>query len=250
MTHHDLVPEAAANLAGWHDSHLKALGLRTEADPVLWRGTQQAPVLFFSAVTLGGPEQAPAQLETITSWASTRKGEDLAVCDSWATLDLAPLGFDVMRRAQWMIRMPAEPNRSPFPGGFHIERVVIERQMLAWEAAGAKGFESKTQPEPGAWHPTALLEDARMQVFAGKEGDEVVAGAMAYLSERGICGVYGVSVLPGHRRKGYAEQLTWRCVLARPHVPASLQPSETAHALYKKMGFEDAGEYVVWFRKG
>ena len=64
-----------------------------------------------------------------------------------------------------------------------------------------------------------------------------------------MCGVYGVSVVPGHRRKGYAEQLTWRCVLARPHVPASLQPSDSAHPLYKKMGFEDAGEYVVWFRK-
>ncbi len=80
-----------------------------------------------------------------------------------------------------------------------------------------------------------------MQVFAGKEGDDVVAGAMAYLSERGVCGVYGVSVVPGRRRKGYAEQLTWRCVLARPHVPASLQPSDSAHPLYKKMGFEGRG---------
>lgn len=249
MTHHELVTEAAANLAGWHDSNLKALGLRTEADPVLWRGTQESPALFFDAVTLGGPGEADEQMEALKSWLASRDGETLAVCDSWGMLDLAPLGFDVMRREQWMIRMPAEPNRSPFPKGFHIERAVIERQMLAWEAASAKGFESKDAPEPGAWHHAKLLEDPRMQVFAGKEGDEVVAGAMAYLSERGVCGVYGVSVVPGHRRKGYAEQLTWRCVLARPHVPASLQPSETAHALYKKMGFEDAGEYVVWFRK-
>lgn len=249
MTHNELVTEAAANLAGWHDSHLKALGVRTEADPVLWRGTQESPVLFFDAVTLGGPGEADDQMEALKAWIASREGETLSVCDSWGMLDLAPLGFEVMRRGQWMVRMPAEPNRSPFPQGFSIERVVIERQMVAWEAASAKGFESKEAPQAGEWHPAKVLEDPRMQVFAGKEDGEVVAGAMAYLSERGVCGVYGVSVVPGHRRKGYAEQLTWRCVLARPHVPASLQPSESAHPLYRKMGFEDAGEYVVWFRK-
>jgi hypothetical protein len=241
----DHVADAAANLAGWHDSSLRALKLRTEQDAALWSSREAGPMVFFSGVTLGGPDASDEQLRAIEGLLQERHADDFAVCDSFATLDLAPLGFEVLRLGTWMVRMPAEPVRRPFPRDLAIERVVTPQQLAEWEAASATAFGAPPLPEVGAWHAPAILSDPRMQVFAGKVGDRVVCGSMAYFSDR-VNGIYAVSTLAEYRHKGYAEWLTWRGVLARPHQPATLQPSEQAEALYRHMGFEDTGEYVVW----
>lgn len=247
----ELLDEAAANLAGWHDTSVRALDVRTEQDHVLWFATEPTTPIYFSAITLGGAARADEQLQAIRVLTRARAGQQLVVCDSFDVLDLSPLGFEVMRKSTWMIRPPGEPEqRSEFPRGFHIERVVTASQMAAWEAASMEGFDAPEKVAPGSVHAPAILRDRRMQVFAAICDGEVVGGAMAYLSERGVSGVYGVSVVPGHRRKGYAEQLTWRCVLARPQSAASLQPSDMAASVYRRMGFEDAGSYTVWYLGG
>ncbi len=241
----NLVPDAAANLAAWHDSSLHALDLRCERDATLWHCTETHPRMFFAAVTLGGPESKDDHLAGIEALARERSGDDFAVCDSFASLDLRPLGFEEMRQSTWMVRRPGAPERGEFPRDLVIERVLTDRQLAEWEAASIAGFQLRDTPPPGGLHAPAILSDGRMQVFAGKVDGHIVSGAMGYLTER-VNGVYAVSTLPDYRRRGYGEWLTWRVVLARPYQPATLQPSPEAESLYRKMGFETMGEYTVW----
>ncbi|MDZ7728586.1 MAG: GNAT family N-acetyltransferase [Dehalococcoidia bacterium] len=243
----ELIAEAAGNLASWHDSSLRALDVECERDGLTWQANTAGPEVYFRTITLTGPDEADDHYRRIQELVEAHGDETLTVCDSWGALDLAPLGFDVLRRGSWMVRHPAPPQRSPFPADFAIERVITEKQLAAWEAASAEGFGASSQPERGTLHGAAILQDPRMQVFSGSADGQVVGGAMAYIGDR-ILGVYGVSVIPQYRRRRFAEMLTWRCVLARPNIPAVLQPSEPAEPLYRTMGFEPIGEYVAWIR--
>ena len=245
-TRDDLIADAAANLAGWHDSSLRALGLECERDAALWRASMPGPSVYFCAVTLGSGERTDDHLEGIEELAGTHPSVPLTVCDSFNALDLAPLGFERLRTGTWMVRKPADPQRRPFPADLVIERVITPGQLAEWEAASAMGFGSPA-PTPGSLHGAGILSDARMQVFAGKVDGKVVAGSMGYLTER-VNGVYGVSTIPGHRRRGYAEWLTWRAILGRPHQPTILQPGEESEPLYHRMGFEPMGQYTAWHR--
>lgn len=244
----DLVSEAAANLAAWHDLSLSALDRASESDAALWRCDESHPANFFAAVTLADPNAHDDQLRGIQTLVAARPDDELTVCDSFAALDLRPLGFEEQRRGTWFVRAPAAPERSPFPAELSIERVVTERQLAAWEAAAAMGYGAGTPPEPGSWFGKAMLADPRLQVFVGKADGKVVSGSMVYLGDR-VSGVYAVSTLPGFRRRRFAEWLTWRAVLARPQQPSVLQPSVEAEPLYRWMGFEPMGEFVVWRHK-
>ena len=69
---HDPVVLCAHAVAGWHESWLRALGLRTERDADLWRALDRPPAMYFAAITLrpGVPDDDVAVVRG-------------AVCDNW-----------------------------------------------------------------------------------------------------------------------------------------------------------------------
>jgi predicted GNAT family acetyltransferase len=70
---------------------------------------------------------------------------------------------------------------------------------------------------------------------------------MAYV-EDDLIGIYGVTVVPGARRRGYGAALTWRAIQADPLVPAALHPSDMARAMYQRLGFAPIGHFSAWHR--
>lgn len=244
----DHVGEAAANLAAWHNAALRALGIESTTESVLWSASQDCPSVYYNAITLGGEDAHDEQLASVAALARSHPGDTFAVCDSFGTLDLGELGFAATQHGTWLVRKPGAPERRPFPPELSIERVVSDRQLAAWEAANAIGYGAAPPPEPGTWHAPALLADPRAQIFAGYADGHVVSGSMAYLTDR-VNGIYAVFTIPDYRGRGFGEWLAWRAILGRPHQPATLQATAKAEPLYRRMGFEPAGPFTIWQRQ-
>ena len=68
---------------------------------------------------------------------------------------------------------------------------------------------------------------------------------MGYVDDT-VIGIYGVGTVPGHRGRGYARALTLR--RARPGAgrPATLQPSDAAARMYRRLGFAEIGRFTHW----
>lgn len=90
----DNIQQLAANNAAWIHEATGALNRSGEFTPVLWQNVHDLPPIFPNAVTLGRTDAE--QMAAIESLVRRRPGRVTAVKDSWARLDLAPLGFDLL----------------------------------------------------------------------------------------------------------------------------------------------------------
>ncbi len=80
----DEVTLAVEACVGWHDSWMRAFGLRTETDADAWRLLDPPPqTWYFTAITRR--QEAPP--EALANARGT-------VCDAWSRLDLGPFAFE------------------------------------------------------------------------------------------------------------------------------------------------------------
>ena len=103
-----LVAAAAANLAGWHDVHVRALGFGTEWRDGLWLTPDAVPAIFFHAIAVR-PGASPATIDERVAkhrWAS--------VSDPWADLPLPAYGYSLDGDHAWMV-MPSIRQYSTIP---------------------------------------------------------------------------------------------------------------------------------------
>ncbi len=235
-----LLTAAAANLAGWHDLQLRALGCRTERNADWWWTTDDAPGLYLRAIALR--PDAPLAAVTDRLHPSGWSG----ICDPWAILDAAPAGFLPDGDRPWMARPVAPVAPGALPDGVSITAVHDPSELVEHELAAALGF-GATIPEPGAWHGPAILGDPRLGIWIARRGGEAVGTAMAF-REAGVLGVYAISTLPSQRRRGIGGALTRTAVSFDPSLPAVLQASEIALPLYAAIGFRTEGIFRTWVR--
>jgi hypothetical protein len=94
--------DAALNNAEWCDAVCRSHGLPTRFAGDVWVCLRRSPMFYPDAVTLA-PAVAPADvLRDIDTSAGC------SVKDSFATLDLAPHGFEVLFEAEWIRLGPIE----------------------------------------------------------------------------------------------------------------------------------------------
>ncbi|QES59229.1 hypothetical protein DEJ51_27720 [Streptomyces venezuelae] len=178
-----MVRKAALNNAQWCDAVCRAHGVATRYEgESLWAGVRRTPPMYPDAVTL----------EPAVPAGSVVRGVDVvspgcSVKDSFADLDLAGDGFEVLFEAQWIHR----PAGAPLPeaaeeaAGLEWSEVADAGELAAWEAAfDDDGGDRLFTPD--------LLREG-IVFLAGRTGGRIVAGAVA--STGG--GVVGVSNLFG-----------------------------------------------------
>ncbi len=235
-----LVASTAANLAGWHDLNLRALGHRTEWRDGWWLTPDDVPVIFFRAIAVRPGADPGVPIRTC------RQAATLAACDPWSDLPLDRHGLAYEADRPWMLR-PAGPMPAvPVPDGLVIERVGDDAGLIDFERTAALGFGSAIQP-PHTWHGLTLLDDARFDLWLARAAGNAVATANGF-REAAVQGVYAVSTLPAARRRGAGTAITARAVGAAPELPAVLQPSEMAEPLYRRLGFERFTTFRTWTR--
>ncbi|WP_237291358.1 hypothetical protein [Streptomyces sp. Sge12] len=222
-----LLRKAALNNAAWCDAVCRAHGVapRYEGDG-LWVSPRRTPPMYPDAVTLEPGVPAERVLLGVDT-----DSPGCSVKDSFADLDLAGAGFEVLFEAQWIHR----PAGAPLPaaeaeaGGPEWSEVTDAAELAGWEAASG-----------GVFRPELLGEGT---VFlAGRAGGRIVAGAVA--STGG--GVVGVSNVFGAAWAGVlcAVAVRW------PELDVvGYEHGEDLEAALRA-GFTPIGPVRVWLRAG
>lgn len=180
---------AARNNAAWCAAVWRSHALPVEVGPGLVACPARTPRFYPNVVTIDRDASPAVQVSAIRALSDARPDIPLAVKDSFARLDLAPLGFAELFEARWIHRRAmADPAT---PGPLSWRRIETEAELSAWEAAWT------ADGDPARVFRSALLADPSVAVLAGFDADGVIrAGGVANLA----AGVVGLSNIFGSRR--------------------------------------------------
>lgn len=231
----DLVRLAALNNAEWCHAVCRARGRPGEFSPALWLTRQPAPPFYPNAVTLTA-EDGATQLEAVAALTEQLPGP-FAVKDSFAMLDLSPLGFKPLFSASWIFH----DGRAPLPAGnagLAWKIVSTAQSFTAWQEGWAG---DSTAPSPFAM---PLLANPRITLIGGWRGDQVIAGAALNRSS----GSVGWSNVFGPSDDGYAcraEALGFALQIARDMPLVGYEHGDDL-AQSLDLGFTPCGPLTIW----
>ncbi|TXS55048.1 hypothetical protein [Streptomyces sp. t39] len=233
MTRDDRVELAARNNARWCHAMCLAHGLTGSFAPDAWTAARRTPPLHPDAVTLTrGASAASVLARTDTA------APGASVKDSFAALDLAPAGFEVLFEAQWLHR-PAHGDTGPGRAGPRWERVTTAGELAGWADAwdGGQGLAGLFRPE--------LLRDADTAVLAvrGPSGAPV-AGAVV-TADGTAAGISNLFTADGDLDTAWAGCLA---AVSRmwPGVPVVGYEHGEDLAAAVRQGLSPAGPLRVW----
>jgi len=211
------------NNAAWCDAVCGAAGLPTRVSAEIWSVGRRSPDGYPDAVTL------QRGLAAATVLARIEVGDGCSVKDSFADLDLAPAGFDVLFEATWIGRRAPTTSSPP---ALTWREVGTAAELTRW------GRELDVPPLP-----PALLAQQGLHVL-----EAAGVGAGFVLSRTGP--VVGVT----HAVPGAADpEVLWADLVAlagQLHPGADLvgyeHGADIEHSL--TAGFEPTGPLRVWMR--
>jgi hypothetical protein len=230
VSNRSLSSAAARNNAEWCHAFSRTHGIAGRFQAAFWSSPVRTPPLYPDAVTLR-PE---VTVERVLAGIDTREG--CGVKDSFASLDLGADGFRPLFRAEWVVRMPAKGRYESAPEWSPITAAELRDWEATWgEVPGGSNF----------FRP-ALLEDKRIAVLAGYDGDRIVAGGIANRSTS-VIGLSNVFDAAGDLESAWASgaagaRALWGDV---PIVSYAVGDSlDAAHGA----GFDSVGELTVWLK--
>ncbi|MHA7632518.1 hypothetical protein [Corallococcus sp. M7] len=227
---------AVRNNAEWCDAVCRAHGRPGRFEDGLWLNPAPVPAFYPNAVTLTEDRteaalHALSRLELPGRW---------GVKDSFATLDLAAHGFDLLFEARWIHLAATTPVPSAASGlAWHPVRTPEE--LEAWEAAWSGG-------SPGARvFPPALLQEEGVVFLGAGDGKRLLAGGIASFAAKAV-GLSNTFRVEGAPAALDAELLA----RVRAHFPGQpIVGYEHGEALdaWRALGFESGGPLRVWLRR-
>lgn len=251
IAHQSMTHAMALNVAAWTESSVLAYDVPTfTTDSIWWRKPGASGIYLGAAIINGQAEDEVLENDlrrVIANW----KPDGFGLYDCWARRDLTELGFGKIVQNPWYLRSAAPLSPAPLPDGLSIETVTTPEQLAAFEEASRLGFGDRETPDPD-WerftqHHPATLDDPDMTYFNGVLNGHVVSSVIIHTTDN-MLGIYGLSTLPAHRRRGYAAALVQTAVAMHPELPASVFPDPPSVPLYTRIGFVAAGDIALWTR--
>jgi hypothetical protein len=228
---------AALNNAEWCDAVCGARGVHGRWSRAVWVQAKRGPAYYPNLVTLA-PEAAAEQLAAIVGLKEVLP-DGFAVKDSFANLDLAPLGFRRSIEAEWICLASGNARGSESPW----QRIEGEAALAEWEAARADhGSPAATR----VFLPPLLAND-RIAFLAARADGEIAAGCAANRSTEavGFSNFFARADQEDHRRAAVA-------AVARFAGDKAVVGYESGAALRESLalGFTAVGALRVWFWEG
>jgi hypothetical protein len=220
---HAWTVDAARNNARWCNAVCFAHGKSGRFLEHMWVNADAVPRFYPNAVTLSDASRdIDEQRQTVRILQKSNIPGRWSVKDSFHTLDIARLGFDVLFEANW-IRM-AHPRAAALTSG------------LAWERGGQANVDL----------PTGLFSDANFSMFSAKRDGVVVAGGTFYRTET----VVGVSNVVADATDEVAVWHDLAAIAAREFHGLPLVGYESDDDLQaaRRAGFEVGDPLRVWVR--
>ena len=186
-----------------------------------WINAEPVPRFYPNVVTLTtGEADIAEQRQAVRILQKSHLPGRWAVKDSFKTLDIARLGFEVLLEASW-IRMP-HPKAGTMVSGLSWERV----------RPGGEGF------------PAALFSDDNFAMFSAKRDGAVVAGGTFYRSD-GVVGLSNV-VAEFDDEPAVWHDLAALAATTFPGLPLVGYESDDELDAAHKAGFEVGDPLRIW----
>ncbi|MFF5449176.1 hypothetical protein [Streptomyces sp. NPDC012888] len=227
---------AARNNAAWCHAVCAAHDLPGRMDDRLWASGVRTPTLYPDAVTLDPRTTAEEVLHAVDT-----RSPGGAVKDSFATLDLAGAGFEVLFEARWIHRTALpEDGRRP-ASGLRWRVVRTAGELADWEEAWSDGESA------GLFRPSLLRED--VVFLAGTDGGRIVAGAVANRSGDAV-GLSNVFAREDEYLDGAWAGSTAQVARLWPDLPiVGYEAGDDLDAAVRN-GFSPVGPLRVWLHAG
>jgi hypothetical protein len=263
---HTTTQPMALNLADWHRSSIQHFGVESDYTRSLWWRQAGGSGIYLGALIYDAQtpdDETFAELQEVESaWAP----QGFWIYDCWGTRDLSSINFKQVVKNPWYLRPAGAAPALNLPEGLSIEIVKTPQQLADFERASWEGFEEPENAEEAfrgreafSQHPAQTLEDAGMYYLNARLAGEVVAGVIIHTTTEPLSwlrqprqnigdmmGVYGISTLMRHRRRGYASALMRAALALRPELPMCVFPDPDSLTIYSVVGFERAGEIAIW----
>jgi hypothetical protein len=186
-----------------------------------WVNAEPVPRFYPNVVTLTtGEADIVEQRQAVRILQKSNLPGRWAVKDSFKTLDIARLGFEVLLEANWIRK--AEPTPEAMVSG------------LSWERAGPGGEA----------FPASLFSDENFAMFSGRRGGEIVAGGTLYRAD-GVVGLTNV-VADVDEAPAVWRDLASLAATTFPGVPVVGYESGDELKAARKAGFEIGDPLRVW----
>ncbi|MBT2368217.1 hypothetical protein J7E88_23565 [Streptomyces sp. ISL-10] len=233
----DRALRAARNNAEWCEAMCRAHGRPGSFGAHAWTNTRRTPPLYPDAVTLTPEATAADVLAGIDASAAS---PGASVKDSFARLDLAAAGFEVLFEAQWLYR-PAGLPAPAAPEGLPWSPVTTAGELAEWATAwdGGQGLAGLFRAE--------LLADPTTTLLAARDrGGRVTAGVVLSTTV-GAAGISNLFTLDDDLESAWAGCLS--AVTSRwPRLPVVGYEGGDDLTAALRSGCEPAGPLRVWLR--
>jgi hypothetical protein len=240
-----LVAQAVCNNAIWCHTVCRAHGHAGEFLEGIWLTRRAAPLFYPNAVTLADDQAATAQLAAIQALIRANIPGAWAVKDSFATLDLAPLGFRLLFDAAWIARSSTQALPAADIAGVRWRTVQSAAELRAWEIAWRGVPMDAAEASPPIFLP-ALLADETVAILAAYRDHQIIAGAIVNRTDE-VVGLSNVFVPTGNDAAFRAG-----CVIAVmerfPDLPIVGYESGGDLAAFGELGFQELGPLRIWLR--
>src|SRR3954447_3253672 len=167
------------NSLHWYQAIFRTHGLSAASADGLWSSPDEVPPYYSNAMTLV-PSPVEPQIAALRHLESTLD-RPWSVKDSFATLDLASLGFEALFDAEWIWRDPT-PATQTNADDVAWRRVTTEPVLAEWE----RGWRDNGSPTARPVFLPALLADPSIALFGAYRGDSLVGGCAANVSSEAV----------------------------------------------------------------
>jgi hypothetical protein len=233
---------AARNNAIWCDTISEAHGSAGTFQRTFWINSGISPRFYPNIVTL-----APADDEhraAIRALADSKTESGWGVKDSFARIDLAPLGFEPLFDASWIWLAP-ERMQAPEQNDLAWSIVRSPDELAAWEAAW-NGTPAGLPVDYEVLFPTQLLARDDIAFITIRQDDQVIAGAIAN-NTKDVVGISNL-FLPEVKKSFCLAQCLYAALRLFPGLPLVGYESGGDLATMLAAGFETIGPLRVWLR--
>ncbi len=233
---------ATYNNAIWCDTICRTHNVPGEFLDDIWINRHQTPIYYPNLITLSPTTELDLQNDSIADLLTIKRDHTVSLKDSFAQLNLAPLGFHQLFQAQWILKPALTTPPHHTTTDLRWKQITSEKDLADWEGAW-----SGATPLPNRLFLPALLTDPDIYIIAAYKDHHIVAGAIANKTTE-VVGLSNAFSPPGTAEQ-YWEGFLGMIASHYPSLPVvGYEQGETlTTALH--VGFTPLGPLRVWIKE-